>query len=444
MEKLFKNFSCLINKKTLSYINYFKWTVLFISGLGFTACNIERAPDLPAQPVYRDVPYLQDYAVKYYFGDELLSPGKVGTDRNGVIQVLASDRLYRPFNGYFQYPGILKPDRAYQPLSDRKISDLIIYQNQFVYLDNTAILSNAWAGKFLSKHDMPMAKIECGGKNFDFMISDGSTLSYIKDSRQLWKGDLNGETIISIKFNSITNDFLILGNNSLNTFSATNEKLKKLYEGYEFTCFEVKADGNELVLGTNQGYYEIDFLEKKPGELNNKLPWTELTSIKEVNGKLWFGSTKGAFMLRDDGKFNYYFGERWLPGNIVVDINHGPDNSILVLTNRGLGQICFKEITLEDKAMLFEKQVRERHIRYGINANVTPLENHDLSTSELRKADSDNLWTAMYLGSQLFRYLATGSEDAKQNCYESFEAMERLHTINNITGLFGRTYERRG
>ncbi|MDZ7606462.1 MAG: hypothetical protein U5K79_12945 [Cyclobacteriaceae bacterium] len=45
---------------------------------------------------------------------------------------------------------------------------------------------------------------------------------------------------------------------------------------------------------------------------------------------------------------------------------------------------------------------------------------------------------------QLFRYLATGSEEARQNCYESFEAMERMHEINGIEGLFGRSFERRG
>ncbi|MDX1285391.1 MAG: hypothetical protein R3182_10270, partial [Draconibacterium sp.] len=81
---------------------------------------------------------------------------------------------------------------------------------------------------------------------------------------------------------------------------------------------------------------------------------------------------------------------------------------------------------------------------YGLNSNVNPLQNHNLSTNQLHVADSDNLWTAMYLGSQLFRYLVTGSEEAKENCRESFEAMERLHEINGIDGLFGRTIERRG
>ena len=67
-----------------------------------------------------------------------------------------------------------------------------------------------------------------------------------------------------------------------------------------------------------------------------------------------------------------------------------------------------------------------------------------MSTAENHVADSDNLWTGMYLGSQLFRYLVTGSEEAKQNCYEAFEAMERMHEINGIKGLFGRSFERRG
>jgi hypothetical protein len=48
----------------------------------------------------------------------------------------------------------------------------------------------------------------------------------------------------------------------------------------------------------------------------------------------------------------------------------------------------------------------------------------------------------MYLASQLFRYKVTGSEDARQNAFEAFEAMERLHTVTNITGLFARSFER--
>ncbi len=50
----------------------------------------------------------------------------------------------------------------------------------------------------------------------------------------------------------------------------------------------------------------------------------------------------------------------------------------------------------------------------------------------------------MYLGSQLFRYLVTHNLEAKENCIEAFEAMERLYTINGIPGYFGRSFERHG
>ena len=59
---------------------------------------------------------------------------------------------------------------------------------------------------------------------------------------------------------------------------------------------------------------ELDASGKQKGEMHKKLPWPEITSVKKINGKLWFGSIRGAFMLCEDGTFNYYYGERWLPG----------------------------------------------------------------------------------------------------------------------------------
>jgi len=58
--------------------------------------------------------------------------------------------------------------------------------------------------------------------------------------------------------------------------------------------------------------------------------------------------------------------------------------------------------------------------------------------------DSDNLWTSMYLVSQLYRYKVTGDAEALQNCLESFEAMERLFTITDMPGYFARGFERTG
>jgi hypothetical protein len=50
----------------------------------------------------------------------------------------------------------------------------------------------------------------------------------------------------------------------------------------------------------------------------------------------------------------------------------------------------------------------------------------------------------MYLAGELFRYAATKSKDALQNCYEAFEAMERLTDINPLEGFPSRSFERSG
>ena len=126
-----------------------------------------------------------------------------------------------------------------------------------------------------------------------------------------------------------------------------------------------------MIVGTRDGYLEVNAAShKQQGRTYWKLPCPELTYLQEINGNLWFGSEKGAFMRRPDGTFNYYHGERWLPGEKVVHIAPGPDSSVLVLTDKGLGKICFKEMTLQDKAAFFEDQVRQRHIRYGFNATL--------------------------------------------------------------------------
>ncbi len=421
------------------------YLVLCAPALILTTCSEPGTQKLKStQPVYKDVPYLQDYAVKYFSGDEIAGLKKVCCDRNGVVQVLASDGLYRPDKGHFQYPGTLKPDRTYRPMADKKISDMILYENQFVYLDDMAVFSNAMAGKLYLRHGVIGARLLSGGPEAGFLVSDGKMLARVKESEPLWTGQLNDGSILSIRNSHLSGDFLILTEQTLYSFSVQGKELKPVYNGSGFTCFEIAENGKTLIIGTKDGYIELDAEGSEESEMQRKLPWTELTAVREINGSLWFGSTRGAFMLREDGRFNYYYGKRWLPGNVVRDIEVGPDNSVLVLTDGGLGQICFEEMTLEDKAMIYEEQVRQRHIRYGINSNVTRLQNHDLSTAENRVADSDNLWTGMYLASQLFRYMVTGSEEAKQNCYEAFEAMERMHEINGITGLFGRSFERRG
>ena len=127
----------------------------------------------PAQPVYTDSNYRQDYSVKY---DKLRVPDtatirllKIVSDRNGVVQILTSQGLLRPNDGAFLYPGELTPDKTYRPLSDMHIGGITIYQQQFIYATDKAILSNAWAGKLYLPHDLPHITLVAGGPGFSFL-----------------------------------------------------------------------------------------------------------------------------------------------------------------------------------------------------------------------------------------------------------------------------------
>ncbi|MCY1723218.1 hypothetical protein OU798_22910 [Prolixibacteraceae bacterium Z1-6] len=395
-------------------------------------------------PVFEDIPYWQDYSIKFYNQNESEQLLSAGSDRNGNIQLLSSAGLKKTFNGQFLYPGTIVADKSYRTISHKNIVASKSYKNQFVYLDEEAVFSNAWAGKLLVRHGMKNARIFEGGNDFDFLVSDGKNLKYFINSKEVWKGK-NAEEIIKIRYTEDNDLFWILSSKSLTTFSPSSKKLEKVFEGTDFTSFDVVAFGTKTILGTNNGYIEINNISKKQiGEINRKLPVTAITVVEEVDGFVWFGSTQGAFMLCADGKYNYYYGERWLPGNEVRDITEGPDHSVLITTNKGLGQICFKQITLADKAAYFDTQVRERHIRNGFNASLNGVEHGNLSTGYLRDSDNDGLWTSMYLGAEIYRYSVTKSEEALQNCIESLDAMERLYSINPVEGFPSRSFERRG
>lgn len=397
---------------------------------------------------YQDVPYWQDYSVKYYTTDSTNQLKSVYTDRNGVIQVLSSTGLLRPHNGQFQYPGTLAADRSYRPMADRNLAAMSLCGNQFIYLDATAVFSNAWAGKLVARHSLPQARLFCGVPDVistpsTFVVSDGSTIQVLQDSGVVWKGALNADTLTAIRYDVVKKCFWLLGRHSLSTLDWPKGQLKTVFQQPGLTCFEVAQ--NKVFVGTHNGYQTLDATTFKPvGSLQQKLPCPDLTAITFVYGNLWFGSTTGAFMLRADGKFNYYYGERWLPGNTVTAISAGANRTVCILTNKGLGEIHFELMTLQEKALRYETQVRQRHIRYGFNCDVTQLQKGDLSTAQMGQRDSDNLWTSMYLVSQLFRYKVTGDPEARQNCLESFAAMQRLFSITNMPGFFARGFERRG
>jgi len=414
--------------------------LLAVIAIVFSAC--ETATVQQTKQFHEDKPFTQEYSVKFTIEDDEAELGKVVSDRNGYIQILSSKGLLRPRAGQFLFPGTLVKDIQYLPTSDKGINGIGAYKNQLVYIDDKAVLSNAWAGNLYSKHIMPEAKIFEADNDFTFLISNGIKLNLLKDSKLLWEGETNDE-VKDIKYDAENNLYWILGKESISAFSPNNKKIEKVIDNSNLTCIEIFGD--KLIAGTTDGYFEINTKKKKQvGEVYKKLPWTEITTISEIDGNIWFGSTWGAFMLNEEGKYNYYASKRWLPSDTIVDIAKGPENSILILTDKGLGQICRKEMTLHDKAMFYEKQVRERHIRNGFNATTSLRKPGDISFGTMVTSDNDGLWTTMYLAGEVFRYAVTKSDCALQNVRESLDAIERLYTINMIPGFPSRSFERRG
>ena len=388
---------------------------------------------------YTDTPYLQDYAVKFQLRETVKDAKliQVRSDRNMAIKVLSADGLLNA------YDNELSPDKQYRPLTDMNIIAFDVYRNQFVYLTDEAVLSNAWGGTFEVEHGLTNPSHFAMGSDFMTVVSSSDIVKLIsKDGKVIWETTANELHPISIKYDELKNRFILLNANAVYEISLDTPELKKIYSGANLTA--VALFENDMVLGTNNGIITLSGDNLNEITRNKKLPWTEITSIENIDGQMWYGSTKGAFKLRDDGKYDYYASKRWLVDDEVIDISKGPDSSVLIATKTGLSQINFVPMTLAEKAAYFQKIQRLRHIRYGFTANLKLETEGDLTSGSFQDTDNDGLWTSMYLAGELYRYAVTKDEDAKQNAYEAFEAMERLTAITPMHGFPARSFERDG
>jgi len=415
-------------------------SIVFI--LLLSACG-KKDNDFNGSYIYHDEPFLQEYSIKYYLTIPEAKPKKVVCDRNGYIQVLSTAGLLKPSGGMLLQPGTLEPDKHYRFFASTNILVIETCRNQIIYCDSKYLFSNAWAGKLNIEHHLPEVKIAAAGDDLKFLLSDGKRLILADTSGIIQNYELDDEEITDIKYSGVTGRFYFPGKSSLMAFTPGEKAPEKIFTGTPLTCFDI--NGDKIIAGTSNGILTIDLKTGKPeGTVKSKIPCTEITALCVIDGTPWVGSVKGAMKLREDGRFDYYSSERWLPSDTVIDITKGPDNSVLILTTAGLSKICYEEMTLEDKALFFEKQVRQRHIRHGLNATLALARKGDLSSGSLEDSDNDGLWTGLYLASQAFRYSVTRSAEALQNVRESLEAMERLYTINPVPGFPARSFERIG
>jgi len=386
--------------------------------------------------IHKDRPFIQDFSTKVPLSVEVTGAklSKVRADRNGRICVLFDKGLLEVHSGQ------LRPSRLHRPLGDMQIRDFDVTDGQFIYLTDKEVLSNAWAGELLVEHgEDDVASIVPGNRSCFLLASEGKTSSF---DNGLWRDSDLG--ILGGVFDAKRNRFLVLTDDALVCLES-GKSPSVVLERDGMTCLTLDNRGWRIIVGTSTGLLLLDVDSfKQVGGLLEKLPCADIRCIAVIEGKLWCGTSKGAFAWNRRGRIDYYASKRWLIDDIVIDIAPGPNGSVLVLTESGLSIIHFQEMTLAEKADHFDELTRQRHIRYGFNSAFVMTESGDFSTGYLVDQDNDGLWTAMYLAGELFRYAVTQSDDTYRNCLDSFEAMERLTTITPMDGFPARAIERGG
>jgi hypothetical protein len=203
------------------------------------------------------------------------------------------------------------------------------------------------------------------------------------------------------------------------SLATTNNGNDILYGGlYAVGC--IAGDGNHWIFRGTDG-----------------LPFGPATIIKTAGENLWYGTSKG--VIKKDSVWHYYNGKRWLPDNQINDILPIGNHTVWIATPQGISQIQQTEMTLEQKASIFEERIRSRHIRHGLVSRSKLSIPGDLSTSTIVNTNNDGLWTSIYLVAQCFRYSVTKDPQAKINAEQAFEAMERLEKATGIPGFPARS-----
>ena len=86
------------------------------------------------------------------------------------------------------------------------------------------------------------------------------------------------------------------------------------------------------------------------------LPYEDTTCLAHgFADDVWMGTSEGA-IRHHDGRWDYFAGERWLPGNRVHAIAVG-DRRVAVATEQGLGMLEFKPYTLAKQAAYYEQHL---------------------------------------------------------------------------------------
>ncbi|MEP0844781.1 MAG: hypothetical protein HRF43_18940 [Phycisphaerae bacterium] len=390
-----------------------------------------------APQVYEDAPFRQERAVHFVNEVKLADYDLRGVraDRDGKVLIHTQRGLLKAHDGrlvaYRELAGVEKLDHY----------DLELLKGKFVFLNEKMLLPLHGAGADYRPNDQARYQRVAPMGPGHYLLLSPTRLTEINGTKE--------DTADNPGFTEVVADpagksFVLYGPERIARWEHGRvADLPKPPAG-RITGAWPLPDGS-IAVATDQGLWIIDGRGSSITPDPRALPWKQLTCVTaDSAGRLWLGSTRGAFRFDPGGgRASYYAGRRWLPDDRVIDVHVDTHDDVYVLTAGGLSKLDFEPMTLADKAAVYLANLRRHHIRYGLVSDVILL-NNDYAHARLHDTDNDGLWSAMYLAAEAFRYAVTQADDARENLLDGFDAMERLVTITGIPGFEARSFELHG
>jgi hypothetical protein len=217
------------------------------------------------------------------------------------------------------------------------------------------------------------------------------------------------------------------------------------HQDTEIRHISTDASG-QVWLATSHGAYYTDGDQLwHPINRMDGMPYDNLNCLAHgSDGSVWGGTDQGAWRLKA-GKWSYFWGRRWLPGNRVSEIALEKNGTAWVATDAGVSRISEKQMTLAEKAQHYEAITAARHNRRGWVTSCVLKVPGDASKGFLHEAsDNDGLWTAIYVAAECYRYAATKSPEARQNAKKSLQAMLDLVRYSGVPNYPARALLKKG
>ncbi len=197
-------------------------------------------------------------------------------------------------------------------------------------------------------------------------------------------------------------------------------------------------DAGYLWLGSREGASIYDNTNLWIGADKLQLPQNAVNAIAmDAVGGVWFASDVGVIRLYH-GNLKYFSADRWVPQNDVNDLAVSADGeTVFAATDKGLSAISACDMTLADKAALYDDMIESYHVRRGY-VSTRIVYNYDMDDGSVQISDNDGLWTACYVAAQSFRYAVTGDRSALNHARRGMNAILLLTRVSGIPGFTAR------